>query len=266
MIRTQIVPIWLVFAFQFQLNIHSIFKLEMNIGHRDLFKAGIRASITLRQFSQFDFISPTLHFGDLGGNELLRNIKDHIGIWIKTDFMAPVRNMFLIGMGRKPNSVNAFSLLRQHPILCGSLVIRLNLLMQNRGIALANTKGSIRAVAHLYNAVQHSISDMPKWADMEALIKYFREEKVFKGARPTSPKDFFKRYAIMLGSSATAFASNRRSSRPDLAGSGKNTRGMFLNRPFTQLFWDRLLSGESAKGISTLASVEKLFNETNKGM
>jgi len=141
MIRTQVIPIWLVFAFQVQLDIHSVFKSEMNIGHRDLFKAGIRASITLRQFFQFDFISPTLNFGDSGGSELLRDIEEHIDIWIKTDFMAPVRNMVLLGMGRKPNSVNSFSLLRQPPILCGSMVMKLNHLMQNRGIALANAEG-----------------------------------------------------------------------------------------------------------------------------
>jgi len=33
---------------------------------------------------------------------------------------------------------------------------------------------------------------MPKWADVEALIEFFREEKVFKGARPTKPKDFLR--------------------------------------------------------------------------
>jgi hypothetical protein len=205
MIRMQLIPIWLVFAFQVQLDIHSILKSGMNIGHRDLFKVGIRASITLWQFFQFGFISPTLHFGDSGGSELLRDIEEHIEIWIKPDFTAPVRNMVLLGMGRKPNSMNSFSLLRQHPILCGSMVMKLNVLMPNRGIALANAKGSIQAVAHLYNAVQHSTSEMLKWADMEGLIEFFREEKVFKGARPTSPKDFFKRYAIMLGFSATDF-------------------------------------------------------------
>jgi hypothetical protein len=147
--------------------------------------------------------------------------------------MTPVRNMALIGMDRKPNSVNNFILLRQHPMLCGSMVMKLNLLMHNRGIALANAEGRIQAVAHLCNAVQYCISEMPKWADMEAFIKFFREEKIFKGDRPTNLKDFFKRYAIMLSFSATAFASNRRSNTPELVGGGKNTRGMSVNRPFT---------------------------------
>jgi hypothetical protein len=74
---------------------------------------------------------------------------------------------------------------------------------------------------------------------MDALIDFHTEEAIFKSGHPTNLNDCYKRYCLMMGFSATSFASKRRFEMPKLINGGRNTRGMSHERRISKIFFDR---------------------------
>ena len=62
----------------------------------------------------------------------------HVDKWIKKDFMTQVRRHVLKNSHVNHKPADAFLLLKRHPILCGTVTMMTNVLMQNRGMDLAN--------------------------------------------------------------------------------------------------------------------------------
>lgn len=136
MIETKIEPMWLVLAYQIHLDVHRILHLELGNAHRDLFKTGIRASISLQQYLGAAQSADISNWSPV--DDAVRGVKAHVDEWIKTDFFGPKRQSMLVNMGRNPTPSPPFCLLRQHPILCGGIIMHTNLLMQNKGIGVVN--------------------------------------------------------------------------------------------------------------------------------
>jgi hypothetical protein len=148
MIEMKIVPIWIALAYQVHLDVHRILYLELGNGHKDLFKTGIRAPISLQQYlgaahsANISNWSPT--------DDAVQGVEARFDEWFKAGFLGPRRQSILVNMGRSPNLSPSFCLLRQHPILCGGIIMHTNLLMQNKSIGVVNALGAVQSVAHLY--------------------------------------------------------------------------------------------------------------------
>ena len=85
-----------------------------------------------------------------------------------------------------------------NPVLCGLVSFNLVTDFESAGIALCNWHQTIWPVAHLYNALRQ-MSLLPKvWPEMEEVLTLHKED-LFSGQAPTSPNEFFSRYAIKVG-------------------------------------------------------------------
>jgi hypothetical protein len=124
------------------------------------------------------------------------DIVKHIARWIKKcrfqlfyDFIQIAEGL---NIARPP-----FLLLSRHPVLCGLMTYRLNLLMQEFGRYLNHGTGSLMAVAHLYNASkQRNLCQV--WPDMEKMTSVYGAATVFIGGLLTTPGDFLKRWRLVL--------------------------------------------------------------------
>jgi len=105
-----------------------------------------------------------------------------------------------------------FRLLKQYPLLCGLFTFVLKTRAQEIGLAFANAWGSILYASHLYNAARQEKLLLKSWTDLELLIALHSPERFFVGDCPKSLEEYLERFLLSMGYSATAFASNRRSS------------------------------------------------------
>ena len=166
-----------------------------------------------------------------------------------------------------------FRLLKQYPLLCGLFTFVLKTRAQEIGLAFANAWGSILYASHLYNAARQEKLLLKSWTDLELLIALHSPERFFVGDCPKSLEEYLKRFLLSMGYSATAFASNRRSSA--LAASARGPRrltklckagalfaGRYCNNDrnvsvsiFSELFipnLDRIMGWRLVIGVNTL--------------
>lgn len=76
---------------------------------------------------------------------------------------------------------------------------------------------------HIYNAARQENLLTGPWKDMEMLIALQSPEKFFVGDRPQGLEEYFKRFSLSLGYSATMFAKNRRKNAPVASAKGPRT-------------------------------------------
>jgi hypothetical protein len=146
--------------------------------------------------------------------------------------------------------------------------MHLQLLFQNQGAKIANLEAAVQAVTHLYNAVKMENPAFPVWEDIESLISFRGEQAIFVGTRPTNPKDYFKRYSMAIGISATAFAAKRRRVKARSI-HPKEVVGRYLaaRGAIADIYWDRLCVSKEGNGAVTASKLEKVFKEsTREGM
>jgi hypothetical protein len=227
MIRTKKIPIWLVLGCQIYLDIHhtarlrrgltSCVALQSSIGmaHKELQATGLHVSTTLQNY--FDFSKDmSIKNWPQKNDKNLQMIKQETDCWINKDIFADVfaksRRRFFKGINVTMPDKRPYAFLSRQPILCGMLLFRLNMRLQEVGVLLVNAWGSLPSVMHLYNAVKHESLDFnfPSWDDVEAVIKIQGKERIFVGDYPTCPEDYMKRFDLVLGYSASMFAANRR--------------------------------------------------------
>ncbi|MCJ1453627.1 hypothetical protein MMC28_003974 [Mycoblastus sanguinarius] len=96
-----------------------------------------------------------------------------------------------------------------NPLLCGTMMFNVALDMEKAGIALANHQLTIFAIAHLYNALQQANIIQGRWPELDKII-HMHIGQLFAGQLPTKPKDCRSQLSVRLGTSANAFARNRR--------------------------------------------------------
>ena len=103
-----------------------------------------------------------------------------------------------------------FALLKQHPLLCGTMAFMLHISAQAVGLTYCNRWTSAIPCAHLFNAMQQEKLVHSAWPDLELMIEHQTAEFVFYGGHPRTPEEYSTRYALALGTSPTMFAANRR--------------------------------------------------------
>ncbi|KAH3946305.1 hypothetical protein HBI56_110610 [Parastagonospora nodorum] len=104
-----------------------------------------------------------------------------------------------------------FSLLENHPMLCGILLNETRNKFQEIAIDIASEQGRILAVAHLYNAARESgyLDKSTSWIDMEWFIERQGSEWIFGGERPELPTDCVQSVCAALGLNPSTFEQDR---------------------------------------------------------
>lgn len=269
-------PMHSIFAMQILLDVHNALRQHVSRPLTDLQNTARRVVRILDDYfrhSRNKHISTWSPQNDKAFEQIKTLAKD----WALNDIMAKFPLQLPQGM-RKTES---FYLLRNHPVLSGLLAFNLNLSMQEAGIILCNTWGSILYPAHLYNACRHSAGLDVEWPDIEYVIATHSAKRLFVGAAPTEPSDYLKRFVLALGGSAQNFARNRRGGQGLIIQSKKGPRGLKTTTPVRDIFAARYVHGQETfltKGnITAMLAVvlkaertspvsvdlEKLYTQTN---
>jgi hypothetical protein len=202
MYATKQIPLWLAFAAQVFLDINHVLRDQVGGGLLELKSAGraARSSLTLA----LDTPSHSVVWPK-SNDQFLRNTLAFVDQWIMDDMVDKMRRVLL----RSVFEPEPYYLLSRHPLLCGSMLFSVTLMMREAGTALAMAWGSILYVAHLYNALRQSgILDVP-WPDMELFVSICTPKSVFVGDYPTTIEDCLKRYELAMGASVENYAKDR---------------------------------------------------------
>lgn len=201
MLATRRIPIWLVFACQIQCDVRCILEERVVQCHEELQEMGQRVTTILTSYLNFE--------KDFQASPLGRTIKTTIGeveCWITEDFPAYQRTRLHTAHGILEEDMESYYYLRRHPFLCGLLIFRFSLTMNELGLQNSNFWGSTIAAVHLYNAVRHEIPGFPEWLDMGALILIHSVERIFwRKELPTDCAQYTKSYERATGVSEMIF-------------------------------------------------------------
>ncbi|TVY78229.1 hypothetical protein LSUE1_G004193 [Lachnellula suecica] len=256
MVRTKQIPMWLVLALQVQLDIHYMLLGDIDRPYSELSAAATRATTTIETYQDFSN-DMYLSTWPKANDDILKLHLWECDQWILTDVLGPLRSETYASLGYPS---------RGEYVLCGMMLFRSSLIMQEVGMSLVNAWGSLPAVLHLYNAcLADHLLEKP-WIDMEAIIHANTAERIFVGDRPQTPKEYLTRFMLVLGHSATTFSANRRANT-GLAISKKGPRQMLkisiiaeiYSKPYLKVLETR--DQHSLDSGFTLAAVEKLLEE-----
>ncbi|KAM0701246.1 hypothetical protein Q7P35_011607 [Cladosporium inversicolor] len=160
----------------------------------------------------------------------------------------------------------AFHFLKRNPVYCGLLTLRLNLLLQEGGQTLVGAWGSAIYPLHLYNACRQSGGLEMEWQDAEYIYKLHTPQRVFVGAPPKDPQDYFKRFFLMLGGSISNFARNRRHGGSSMiVESKKGPRGLKTTTPARDIFQPRYVGdGNAVLSTGNLTALASIANKAQR--
>jgi len=152
--------------------------LEENVSrcHQKLQAMGTRVDSVLQGHMDFikDFDDPIQR-----GERVIKTTIAEVECWISGDFAEPMRSTQHMNGGAAKEDIEPFYYLRRNPILCGLMIFRFSLTLNELGLGITNAWGSTIAVAHLYNAIRHELPEFPRWLDMDALILIHSSQRIF---------------------------------------------------------------------------------------
>jgi hypothetical protein len=252
MFAAKTIPLWVTYASQIFLGIHHTLRTDVVRGLSELRASGIRANESLKKY--FDADKRCTSDGWSSSNEeTVKEISRLIDQWIIGDAFAQVKTILL----RSSSTVEPYSLFRRHPLLCGLLQFRMYTLLQEAGITLANAWGSILYVAHLYNACRQGAYLKDIWPDLELVMDIHTRERMFSGRIPTTPEEYLKSLALMLGASPQSFARSSRVSQ--LKFSKKGPKRMIPNSWVADVFHNQYF--ETGNATLTLDTIQRLLHD-----
>ena len=184
--------------------------------------------------------------------------------WITKDFMGPDRLKLHIDHGESQDDVEPFYYLRRHPVLCGLMIFRFSLTMNELGLSNSNQWGATIASTHLYNAVRQELPEFSQWLDMEALIMIHSNQRIFCRDRlPSDPVQYSRSYERSTGVSSmiSHYAS---SVQPVITPKTPIKRGIGSVSIVSQQFHNRFCFA-CARPIITLPNLELVLNEVAEG-
>lgn len=228
-------PMYGIFAAQVFLDIHHVLRQDHARPHANLQGTATRVDETLSGWFRYSRNRQGFRNWPEQNDQVFREIQALAKEWGIQDFFATNKVK-----GSEKIPVRPFWMLQNHPVLCGLMEFRLNLLLQEAGETLVTAWGTAIYPAHLYNACRQSAELQQTWEDMEYLIKIHSPNRIFVGAPPTEAPDYLKRFALALGASAVNFARNRRPGGRDLiVPSKKGPRGLKTTSPVRDIFRQR---------------------------
>jgi hypothetical protein len=133
----------------FRLDIHYTLLGDTDRAHSELYTAAKQAETSIKEYQEFSKNMQIASWPKTN-QQLMDTYLWEWKQWITTDFLDDFRSKSLAKFGRSKGG--EYVLLRRHPILCGMMLFRLKLDMQQSGIMLCNAWNSLPGVLHLYNA------------------------------------------------------------------------------------------------------------------
>jgi hypothetical protein len=250
------VPIWLVLACQVYLDIRFILESAISRGHDELVAKGASMNSIIGQYINFS--------KDVTDRPppLLKHALDEVECWITDDCWSHARSDCRTAIGVDIKGLEPYFYLRRNPLLCGLMVFRSDLTMNEHGLAVANAWGATFACVHLYNAIKHELPDFPSWKDMDAVVAMNGSEYTYFGRAPTNPTDYLKRWELAAGCAPSKFArTNGASTDQKLYLHKGGPRGLLQTPKVSQVFHERYCFSAD-EPVLTLSNVEALLNES----
>ena len=269
-------PLWLVFAGQVFVDIHSMLKTKGDQPFKDLHDYSLEARRTLRGHNKFFEKHATTGFQTEQSDRWIRDVHEEIETWALNDKILHIFNDEMSVRKQLQNNKRSGSkkvrawkeneILKMHPLLCGMWKYCFELQMQSQGIRLVN-ETMIMAAVHLYNALQQCgyIPEDCLWVDAEYLLDIHADANTFLGERPKTIEECTKRLAISQGISPTTFARGRRTGAGNHRVVFSKTGSKFLRRstPVASVFTDRFLQNGNVD--LSLGNIETILGRRIEG-
>jgi len=133
----------------YRLDIHYMLLKDMSRPQVELSVVASQAKATINAYLDF---SKDMHIVNWpkSNDKVLEHSIWEWDQWILSDHLDPPRSKVFSRL-REPKR-GKFVLLRTHPVLCGLMLFRIKLILQESGLTLANAWGALPTVLHLYNA------------------------------------------------------------------------------------------------------------------
>ena len=206
MVKTKQVPMWLTFAAQIFLDIHHIFRAEVEKGFHDFVRSSKFIETNINQVLTFHE-KLRVHNWPRSNDQGLQLILNQVDDWAKADMLQKIRARLTKSAGMPVPQ--PFFLIRQHPLLCGLLSYAIRANAEEASIVFVNAWGSVLYSAHLYNAVKQEGMLNASWKDMDLALHLHETKDMFVGDFPKTVDDYFKRFTLAVGYSASNFAKDR---------------------------------------------------------
>ena len=266
MYRTKKPTLWLCFAMQAFLDIHHVLREEVGKAHGELQAAG-HAAKSLLEKTHSTAARPRLwpRLNDI----LFRNTLVYVQEWVIDDALDSMRRHFYKSAYGRGGGVDPYSLMLQHPLLCGLTKFSLMILMRETGIAVSMAWGSILCMAHLYNALRQFALLKVEWPAIETFISINTPETLFVGGLPTTLENCVKKYDLMMGIAPEFFAKDRNARKGIKSNAGNNSlplskrgpRDWAHESPIIKIFRQRYIAQGCVNW--TFENIESLLSETS---
>jgi hypothetical protein len=132
MVKTKEIPIWLVLGCQIYLDIHHTMLSAMSLAHKELQAEGLYVSETLQEYSDFSK-EMSVETWPKENDKFLQMIKLEADLWVNKDTLSAAQKKIFKSAGLPESDIKPYSLLSRQPIVCGLMLFRLNLRMQEAG-------------------------------------------------------------------------------------------------------------------------------------
>ncbi|EXJ93620.1 hypothetical protein A1O1_02012 [Capronia coronata CBS 617.96] len=246
-----------IFAAQIFLDIHHILRDDVDRGFMNLCRAAAASEASINENFKFHK-NLKIENWPATNDHVVRQLANTIRASYADDLQGIRRRV-----GFPPEIVIEDNrLLKNHPIKCGLAVCDVKATFYQAGIVFCNAWGSVLFSAHLYNAVWQEKMLDKAWKDMELLYGIQDTEHMFAGDRPTSSDQYFRRFCLAMGYSATNFAPNRRKNQAGPAASPAGPRTLLEQAPVSRMFMPRYSHGAERTDM-TPNDIEKILDKSN---
>lgn len=257
MLATRRIPIWLVLACQMQCDIRYILEESVTNCHQQVLDMGDRVQDILGNYMEFvEEIDGPLR-------PAIETTYGEIACWVVEDFTEPERTKLHVQHGESKDDQEAFYYLRRSPILCGLMIFRFSLTMNELGLDNSNQWGATIAAAHLYNCIRHSQPSFPQWLDMEALLLIHSPRRIFwRDNLPSNPSQYARSYERATG--VSEMLAQRGSGNNIIRPKNIYERGIAPVSIVSIQFHERFCFANT-RPVKTLPDVEKVLNAGAEG-
>ncbi|KAK0666605.1 hypothetical protein QBC41DRAFT_397761 [Cercophora samala] len=238
--KTGDLPFYLVFAGQIFLDIHHCLRADATRPFQRLMNELSMQNGTLSSHLKFHEklkISNWPASNDVALQQMMKKMA-----WIQQDpvYLVKVKTYTRMRVP-VPQSMEPNRMLRSSPVLAGLLLYHFRTEIHDVGIAVANAWGSITYPWHLYNALRSEKMLARSWSDMDVVHSILGDANLHVGSTPQNPNEYFTRFCLQMGVSASAFADPKKRRRAAPIESKAGPRGIKTVAPVSYMFADRYL-------------------------
>ncbi|ETS85557.1 hypothetical protein PFICI_03582 [Pestalotiopsis fici W106-1] len=265
--RTGDIPFHLVFTAQVFLDIHQTLRSDVR-----------RAFDTLEtnlNHMRVDMVQHLeLHGSTYASQEWMKAAPDFMSETIRSidralaDPLYEVRAKSHLFYGWEvPDTKLRNKMLKMSPVLSGLVLFSFTIKYQTYGLQVEQYWKTVMCAAHLHNALHSEKLVTTKWHDMMMVRALFEDSNFFVGSPPTTPQQYFSRFHLRCGVSATLFSTNPRlTSRPAVARKPRKIQIADI-APVSNLFLHRLIysTGPSKWTAEIIDQVNKLSRYQYQG-